>query len=125
MATVTSSAAGAFVEALVARDFARAAAQMHPEVDFRAMTPRRIWDPEGPAGVEEVLRTWFEDPAEEIEWIEATVPASIANTVRVGWLVRLHDSDGPRVFEQQAYVRERDGRIGWMRVVCTGKIPLG
>jgi len=40
-------------------------------------------------------------------------------------LVRLHDADGPRMFEQQAYVRERDGRIGWMRVVCTGKQPLG
>jgi hypothetical protein len=125
MATVTSSAASAFVDALVARDFARAAAQLHPEVDFRAMTPRRIWDPEGLAGVEEVLRTWFEDPAEEIEWVEATLPVSIANTVRVGWLVRLHDADGPRMFEQQAYVRERDGRIGWMRVVCTGKQPLG
>jgi hypothetical protein len=125
MATATSNAAGAFVDAIVARDFARAASQLHAGIDFRAMTPRRIWEPEDPAAVEAVLRTWFEDPAEEIDSIEATVPATVADTVRVGWLVRLHDADGPRLFEQQAYIRERDGQIGWMRIICTGKIAFG
>jgi hypothetical protein len=34
-----------------------------------------------------------------------------------------HDPDGRFVVEQQAYLAERDGRIGWMRVVCSGFRP--
>ena len=54
--------------------------------------------------------------------IEATEPTPIENTIRVGWLVHISDGDGPHVFEQQAYVRERDGQIDWMRVMCSGWI---
>ena len=32
--------------------------------------------------------------------------------------------DGRFVVEQQAYLEERDGRIGWMRVMCSGFRPL-
>jgi hypothetical protein len=32
--------------------------------------------------------------------------------------------DGDFVVEQQAYIEERDGQIGWMRVVCSGFRPL-
>ena len=31
--------------------------------------------------------------------------------------------DGDFVVEQQAYLSERDGRIGWMRVLCSGFRP--
>jgi hypothetical protein len=124
MATVESGVATTFVDALVARDVTRAVALLHPDVDFRAMTPNRIWDPEGAAGVEAVLRAWFEDPDEEIHAIRATEPVSLERTVRVGWLVDISDADGPHVFEQQAYVREEDARIVWMRVICSGWIPL-
>lgn len=124
MATVQAGIAGALVDAIVSRDVSRAAALLHPEIDFRAMTPNRVWEGEGLAGVEAVLRAWFEDPDEEVHEIEATEPVSLEGTVRVGWLVRISDADGPHLFEQQAYVRERDGRIGWMRVICSGWIPL-
>jgi hypothetical protein len=122
--TVESGVATAFVDAIVARDLARAVALLHPEIDFRAMTPNRVWDAEDPKGVEAVLRAWFEDPDEDVQGIEATQPISIEDTVRVGWLVRISDADGPHVFEQQAYVRERDAQIDWMRVICSGWIPL-
>jgi hypothetical protein len=124
MATVESGVATAFVDAIVARDVTRAVALLHPEIDFRAMTPNRIWDPEGAAGVEAVLREWFEDPDEELHAIQATEPVSLENTMRVGWLVNVSDADGPHIFEQQAYVREGDARIVWMRVICSGWIPL-
>jgi len=29
------------------------------------------------------------------------------------------------VVEQQAYLKENDGRIAWMRVVCTGFLDPG
>ena len=31
-----------------------------------------------------------------------------------------NNAEGPFVVEQQAYLSERDDRIGWMRVVCSG-----
>ena len=124
MTTAELGVASAWVDAIVARDVARAVALLHPEIDFRAMTPNRIWEAEGRAGVAEVLRAWFEDPDEDVQRIEATEPVWIQDTVRVGWLVHISDVDGPHVFEQQAYVRERDARIEWMRVICSGWIPL-
>jgi hypothetical protein len=120
----TESVATAFVDAIIARDVARAVALLHPDIDFRAMTPNRVWEADDRSGVEAVLRTWFEDPDEEVHAIEATEPSSIVDRVRVGWLVRISDADGPHVFEQQAYVRERDAQIDWMRVICSGWIPL-
>ena len=88
------------------------------------MTPNRVWEAGDPAGVEAILRQWFEDPDEDVQGIAATEPTPIENTIRVGWLVHISDADGPHVFEQQAYVRERDARIDWMRVMCSGWIPL-
>jgi hypothetical protein len=124
MTTAESGLASALVEAIVAQNVTRAVALLHPEVSFRAMTPNRFWEAEGAAGVEAIFRQWFEDPDEEVHGIEATEPVSIVETMRVGWLVRISDADGPHVFEQQAYVRERDGQIDWMRVMCSGWIPL-
>ena len=119
-----SGIATAFVDAIVARDVASAVALLHPKIDFRAMTPNRVWEADDPPGVEAILRAWLEDPDEEVHRIEATEPSSIVDRVRVGWLVRISDADGPHVFEQQAYVRERDAQIDWMRVMCSGWIPL-
>jgi hypothetical protein len=124
MATTAPSVATGFVEAIVACNVAQAVALLDPGIDFRAMTPNRIWEAKDPAGVEGVLRQWFEDPDEDLHGVEATAPVPIQDTVRVGWLVHISDGDGPHVFEQQAYVRERDGRIAWMRVICSGWIPL-
>jgi hypothetical protein len=124
MTTVELGVAGALVDAIVERDFARAVALLHPEIDFRAMTPNRVWEADGPAGVEAVLREWLDDPDEDVEGIEATEPMWIKDTVRVGWLVRISDVEGPHIFEQQAYIRERDAQIDWMRVMCSGWIPL-
>lgn len=125
MAATESRIGAALVDAIVARDIARAGALLHPEIDFRAMTPNRVWEAESPAGVEAVLREWLEDPDEDVNGIEATQPVALEDTARIGWLVHISDSDGPHVFEQQAYVRERDGLIAWMRLMCSGWIPLG
>ena len=37
-----------FVRALAAKDFTGVAAVLHPEVDFRGMTPGRFWEATGP-----------------------------------------------------------------------------
>jgi len=124
MAVTAPAVASAFADAIVARDIQAATALLHPEVDFRAMTPNRIWEG-GAAGAEQALRKWLEDPDEEVHAVEATEPVTIEGTQRVGWLVRISDADGLHVFEQQAYMRERDGKVGWMRLMCSGfnKLP--
>ena len=120
MTSTTSSAGERFVGAVTARDFAGARDQLHPEIDFRAMTPNRVWEADGPGGVEDVLRAWLDDPDEEIESIETMPTAAIEDTLRLGWYGRATDAKGPFVFEQQAYVRERDGQVVWLRVMCSG-----
>lgn len=119
MAT-TSSAIDELVGAIVARDLPRAASLMAPDVDFRAMTPRRIWEADGPAGVEDVLRAWLADPDEQITAVEPTEPLRVEDTLRVGWRVHGRDREGAFVYEQQAYAREQDGHVVWLRVMCTG-----
>ena len=125
MTVSQSGVATAFVDAIVARDLARAVALLRPDIDFRAMTPNRVWEAGDPSEVEEILRAWLADPDEELHSIEATEPSSIGDRIRVGWLVRISDADGPHVFEQQAYLRERDAQIEWMRVICSGWVPVG
>ena len=124
MTIAESGLANALTDAIVARDVSRAVALLHPEIDFRAMTPNKFWEASGPAEVDAILRDWLEDPDEELQSIEATQPVALLNTVRTGWLVHISDSRGPHLFEQQAYVRERDGQIDWMRVICSGWLPL-
>ncbi len=125
MSTTSSTVAGAFAEAIVARDFAAARGLLHPAIDFRAMTPKRVWEADDPAGVEEVLRTWLADPDEDVAAVEAVERATVADTERAGWRVRGTGPDGAFTFEQQAFMRERDGQIGFLRIMCSGKRPLG
>ena len=123
MVTDAARLSGALAQAVAARDFVAARALLHPEINFRGMTPARAWEADDPDGVERILRTWLEHPERQVEQIAPTEPVAVADTMRVGWLVRGQMGDGPFTFEQQAYVRERDERIGWLRVMCTGPRP--
>jgi hypothetical protein len=124
MTTLPASVTNGFVEAILARDFARACGLLHSDIDFRAMTPNRVWEADDPAGVEDVLRAWFEHPERDVERVDPTEPVSVEDTLRVGWRVYGSGADGPFVYEQQAYVREHDDRVVWLRVMCSGPRPL-
>jgi hypothetical protein len=124
MAVASTSTIDGFLGAVLARDFSRASNYLHPEIDFRGMTPKRIWEADGPAGVEEAMRAWFEHPEREVERVEAIEPTALADTARIGWRVHGRDANGAFVFEQQAYVREDTERIVWLRVMCTGPRPV-
>ena len=51
-----------FARALAEKDFGRVTELLDPEVDFRALTPRKAWEATGPAQViSEVLEVWFGD----------------------------------------------------------------
>jgi SnoaL-like domain len=125
MTVAPASVIAGFVDAILARDLSLARGLLHADIDFRAMTPKRVWEADGPAGVEEVLRAWFEHPERDVERVDPTEPASLEDTVRVGWRVRGSDTGGPFIYEQQAYVREDHGKIVWLRVICSGPRPVG
>ena len=125
MNAVGESIAVTFVDAIVANELARARDLLDPRNDFRAMTPNRIWEADDPAGVEEVLRAWFGHPERTVERVESVDSGSVGDTLRVGWRVHGSGADGRFVYEQQAYVRELEGRVVWMRVMCSGPRPSG
>ncbi|HEY1276873.1 MAG TPA: nuclear transport factor 2 family protein [Thermoleophilaceae bacterium] len=112
-----------FARALAAKDSARLLDLMHPEIDFRAMTPSRTWKPEGPEEVLSVLFTrWFED-SDEIRGLVQLESDMVVDRERVGYRLSVTNPDGRFLVDQQAYVEPRDGRIGWMRVLCSGYRP--
>src|SRR5438874_1882537 len=113
-----------FAQALSRKDFDAVASLLHPDVDFRGLTPGRNWE----AGnrddvIHEILQQWFEDSDDIDELLELETD-SFSDRERVGYRFRGHNPDGDFVVEQQAYIGERDGQIGWMRVVCSGFRPL-
>jgi hypothetical protein len=113
-----------FARALAEKDYARIVDLLHPEIDFRGMTPRRFWEADRPdVVVSEILRSWFED-SDEILAIDRLESDVFADRERVGYRFSVRNPDGRFLVEQQAYLSTRDGRIGWMRVLCSGMRPV-
>lgn len=113
-----------FATALAAKDFERIAELLHPEVDFRGLTPRRGWEANDPETlIAGVLREWFED-SDKIEALEQIETDTVADRERVGYRFRVRAPDGLFLVEQQVFIGDREGQIGWMRVLCSGFRPL-
>jgi hypothetical protein len=113
----------AFAEALSRKAFDQVAALLHPEIDFRALTPGRSWEASGArAVVQDVLRVWFEE-SDELERLVGTETGSVADRERVAYRLEGRNPDGAFIVEQQAYYSARDGHIAWMRVLCSGFRP--
>ncbi len=125
-ASVDSSASlgSSFAAALALKDFDRVRDLLHPEIDFRGLTPRRIWEAEdAETVVGAVLRQWFEDSDEILELRHVETDA-FADRERVGYRFLVRNPEGLFEVEQQCFIAERDGRIGWMRTVCSGFRPV-
>ncbi|MDQ5834541.1 MAG: hypothetical protein M3550_16040 [Actinomycetota bacterium] len=123
-ATTASALGRRFVEALAIKDAEALRAVLHPEVDFRGLTPNRFWEAhDRDAVLEIVFGVWFgaDDELEELVLMHSD---AFADREQVRFRFRGRNRDGPMVVEQQAYLTERDGLIGWMRVVCSGQRPL-
>jgi SnoaL-like domain len=120
----TSTLGADFARAFADKDAARIRELLHPEIDFRGLTPSRAWEATGPDAVLEILfGSWVEE-SDQVEALEAVEEDSVADRERVGYRCSVTNPDGRFVFEQQAYLEPRDGRIGWMRVVCSGFRPV-
>jgi hypothetical protein len=114
----------AFAEAFTAKDYDRVRGLIHPEIDFRGLTPSRFWEAGDPDEViTGILQLWLED-SDEVQSLDAVETDTVADRERVGYRFTVTNPDGRFVVEQQAYLAERDGKIGWMRVVCSGFRPV-
>ncbi len=89
----------------------------------RGLTPGQYWEASGPqAVVYQIPRYWFE-PSDELARLIAVEDDSFADRQHVVYRLEGRSTDGPFAVEQQAYYTERDGRIGWMRALCSGFRP--
>jgi hypothetical protein len=119
----TTTLGAEFANALAAKDAGRLADLMHEEIDFAGLTPSRSWEASDRDAVLEILfGSWLEDK-DEIRSLESLETGVVADRERVGYRFAVSNPDGEHVVEQQAYLAPRDGRIGWMRVVCSGFRP--
>jgi hypothetical protein len=116
---VSQSLGEAFARAVAAKDHERVRGLLHPEVDFRGMTPGRTWEATGPGGVIDTLNVWFDD-SDNIEELLALELDAFADRERVGYRFRVRNADGDHLVEQQAYLTERGAQIGWLRIMCSG-----
>jgi hypothetical protein len=120
----TTQLGAEFARALAVKDFRRIRDLMQPDIDFRGMTPRRNWEAtDADTVVSGVLQQWFED-SDEIEALEQLESDSFADRERVGYRFSVRNPEGHFLVEQQAYLSVRDGRIGWMRVMCSRYRPI-
>jgi hypothetical protein len=120
----SASLGASFAAALALKDFDRVRDLLHPEIDFRGLTPSRFWEGEDPeAVVTGALRVWFEDSDEILELLHVET-GIVADRERVGYRFLVRNPEGLFEVEQQAFIGERDGRIGWMRTLCSGYRPV-
>jgi hypothetical protein len=116
-----------FAEALAAKDAEGMRAVLADDVDIRAMTPGRFWEP---GSVDEfvdevVLRKWFSDK-DHILGIESIESATVGDRHRVAYIVKVENGDGLHLVEQQAYydLDATADRIGLLRIMCSGYRPV-
>ena len=109
-----------FAAALAAKDTATLLDVMSPEIDFRGMTPGRFWEASSPDAVVEVLYQWFE-PTDMIDELVAVENSTVVDRRCVDYRFHVRNADGLYAVEQRAYYDVYDnGRIGLMRVMCSG-----
>jgi hypothetical protein len=119
----TTTLGAEFAHALAAKDSSRLVELMHAEIDFRGLTPNRSWEANGPDAVISVLLgQWFEE-SDDIEALEELESDAFSDRQRVGYRFSVSNPDGRFLVEQQAYLHARDGRIEWIRVLCSGYRP--
>ena len=109
-----------FVYAMARRDRSGLLEVLAPVVDFRGMTPGRFWEASDATDlVDRVLFSWFEEQ-DVVQEVLAVSRDWVADRERIGYRFAVRCPDGRYVVEQQAYLSVSDGRISWLRMMCSG-----
>jgi len=125
MAGAATETGSRFASALASKDTAAMLALLDPQIEFRALTPRRSWEADDPQAVLEIIfGNWFDD-SDRIEALESVDTDTVADRERVRYRLSVSNPEGSFVVEQQGYLTAgEDGRIDWMRLVCSGYRPV-
>jgi hypothetical protein len=115
-----------FAEALAKKDTTALLDLLDSEVDFRGLTPSRFWEASSARALVDdiLLGAWFE-AADHIDSLEDVQLGSVADRSRVSYLLRVSNPDGVYLVEQQAYFGVENGRISWLRILCSGYRAIG
>jgi hypothetical protein len=109
-----------FAAAVAAKDGASLRALLADPIDFRGLTPNAVWAGDDvQSTVEIVFEHWFE-PSDHIERLLDVSTSHVADRRHVRYLLEVSNDAGRHLVEQQAYYTVTDGRISWMRVLCSG-----
>jgi hypothetical protein len=94
---------------------------LSPEIDFRGMTPNRVWEAtSASAVVDDILfGAWFGD-TDHIDALESIDVSTVVDRQRVGYRFRVTNADGTSLVEQQAYYEVVSDQITWLRIMCSG-----
>lgn len=119
MAGMTSLGAR-LASAVASKDEAAVRAVVAHDVDFKGLTPGRLWEGGSLDELVAVLGRWFEpqDRVDELETVVDGVP--VGDTQHVAYRLRITTPEGPHTVEQQVYYRVDGDRIGYLRVMCSG-----
>jgi hypothetical protein len=113
-----------FAEALAAKDEAGVRAVTAPDLDFRAMTPRRFWEAHCHDDLVEVLFANWLEPSDEVVALVSTSTGEVSTRQHVTYRLHLRNADGDSLMEQQMYYDVVGGRISWARVMCSGFVRV-
>jgi ketosteroid isomerase-like protein len=122
---VTQPAGARLAAAIAAQDAAGLRAVLADELDFQALTPRRHWHAAtGSEAVDDViLGHWF-SPDCEVQELDALSTGDVAGREHVAYRLRVREAGCDYLVEQQAYYQTEDGRISWLRILCSGYQPI-
>jgi hypothetical protein len=114
-----------FARCLAQKDADGLKALLRSDIDFRALTPGRAWEGTSAAAIvdETILGTWF-DPERRIVDVLAIQTDTVGPLERVGYRFRVEKPDGEFVIEQQAYLETEGDQISWLRIMCSGFLPV-
>ena len=114
-----------FARALADRDADRLKALLRSDVDFGALTPGKFWEAaDADSVVEEILLgEWFQ-PEDRITRVIHVDTDRVGPRQRVGYRFVVQSPDGAFLVEQQAYFETDADRISWLRILCSGYLPV-
>ena len=120
---MTETLGARLAAAIAAKDEAALRALLADDVDFKGLTPGRIWEGTGPDDVvATVFGSWFEDSDTIERVVDVSERDDVADTSHVSYRFDLANPGGSYVAEQQAYYRGR-ATIEHLRIMCSGFRP--
>jgi len=111
----------AFAQALAAKDAGGMIALLAPDIDFAAITPGQYWESRDARSLidETFFGEWLE-PRDVVTSIVSVTTSSIGPREHAFYRLALTNPDGEFEVEQHAYFDVVDGRIAWLRILCSG-----